>query len=206
MKGDTSSAAACWMTMKRGCPSILVYFQETERTNKSNLKKATSTAKKLMEWSTGFPRKLYVVKTKENFLKPAQNYPATLKSLLRKRLMFKIAQGMAKMKNAEGIVTRDTIQKTETAQTLHTFRIQDEAAKDYPVYRPLLGLDPNEIEELAQRIGLEKTALQKVRHKAENKKAQVAPIRLDEITQIEKELNTQKTVDLAIKSSRVLEI
>jgi thiamine biosynthesis protein ThiI len=206
MKDDTSSAVACWMTMKRGCPSVLVYFQETERTNKSSLKKATTAAKTLMEWSTGFPRKLYVVKTKENFQKPNQNYPATLKSLLRKRLMLKIAQGMAKMKNAEGIVTGDTIQKKETAQTLHAFRIQDEAAKDYPVYRPLLGLDPNEIEQLAQKIGLTKTAPQKVRHKAENKKAQAAPIRLDEITQIEKELNTQKTVDLAIKSSRVLEI
>jgi len=206
VKGDTSSAAACWMTMKRGCPSILVYFQETERTNKSSLKKATSTARRLMEWSTGFPRKLYVIKTKENFQKPAQNYSATLKSLLLKRLMLKIAQGLAKMKNAEGIVTGNTIQKKQTAQTLHAFRIQDEAAKDYPVYRPLLGLDPHEIEELAQKIGLEKTALQKVRRRAKNKKAQAAPIMLDDIMQIEKELNTQKTVNQAIKSSRVLEI
>jgi len=206
MKGDQSSAAACWMTMKRGCPSILVYFQEAERTSKSSLKKATSTAKRLMEWSTGFPRKLYVVRTKANFLKPAQDYPATLKSLLRKRLMLKIAQGLAKMKNAEGIVTGDTIQKKEAAQTLHAFRIQDEAAKDYPVYRPLLGLDPHEIEELAQKIGLEKTTPQKVRHRARTKKTQAAPIRLDDIKQIEKELNTQKTVDQAIKSSRVLEV
>ena len=205
VKEDTSSAVACWMTMKRGCPSILVYFQEAERTSKSSLKKATSSAKTLMEWSTGFPRKLYLVKMKENFQKPAQNYPASLKSILRKRFMLKVAQTLAKIKNAEGIVTGDPVQK-EVAQTLHAFRIQDEAASDYPVYRPLLGLDPHEIEELAQKIGLEKTTLEKVRHRAENKKVKVAPIMLDDTVQIEKELNTQKIVDQAIKSSKVLEV
>jgi len=110
------------------------------------------------------------------------------------------------MKNAEGIVTGDTIKMKQTAQTLHTFRIQDEAAKDYPIYRPLLGLDPHEIEELAKKIGLAKTSPQKVNHRAEYKKTQLAPIRLGDIIQIEKELDTEKTVAQAIRSSKVLEV
>ena len=205
LKGDISSAAACWMTMKRGCPQILVHFQESGPTDKPSLIEVMNAAKRLTEWSVGFPRKLYVVESGENFHRLAQKHRSELKDLLCQRLMLKISQGIAKLKNAEGIVTGDTIGEN-TKQTLHAFRIQDEAAKDYPIYRPLLGLDSHEIEELAQRIGLEKRVSHKEKHRAERKEAQPAAMKLEDIKQIEKELNIEKMVDDAMKSSRVLEV
>jgi thiamine biosynthesis protein ThiI len=204
LKGDASSAVACWMTMKRGCPSILVYFADCVLGKQFSVEKAMDAAKRLMEWSAGFPRKLYVIESGENLQKLTQKRPKELGNLLCKRLMLQVAQGVVRMKNAEGIVLGDSIEK-EANKTLHAFRIQDEAVKDYPVYRPLLGLDSNEIEELAQKISLEKTG-HEVRSKAERKEAQTVVINLEDIEQIEKELTIEKIVEDALKSMKVLQV
>jgi len=206
LKGDASSAVACWMTMKRGCPAILVHFENGVLTSKLDAKGMMETAQRLMEWFTGFPRKLYLIEQCQNLQRLAQKHPSELSSLLYRRLMLYIAKGIARMKRAEGIVTGDSLGK-KANQTLHAFRIQDEAAKDYPIYRPLLGLDTRNIEENAQRIGLEKTTLHEVKSKAEVKEAKrIAAIKLEDIKRIEKELNIEKMVEDALKSLKILEV
>jgi len=205
LNGDASSAVACWMTMKRGCPAILVYFKDDVLTKKLSTERVIDTAKRLMEWSTGFPRKLYVIEHRQNFQKLARKHPQELSSLLRRRLGLKIAQGIARIKNAEGIVTGDSLGK-KAAQTLHSFRTQDEAAKDYPIYRPLLGLDEHEIEELARKIGLEKAILHEPKSRAERKEEQIATIKLEDIKRREKELNTEKMTEEALKLPKVLRV
>jgi len=203
-KGDASSAAACWMTMKRGCQPMLVHFENGVCGEKLGVEKLKDTAQMLMYWSIGFPRKLYVIESGRIFQKLTQKQPPELSSLLCKRLMLSIAYRLAEGAKAEGIVTGDSLGK-KASQTLHVYRIQDEAVKDYPVYRPLLGLDTGEIEEIAQRICLE-TALQEVKNKAEITKAQVAAIKLEDIQRIEKELNIETMIEEALKSRRVLNV
>jgi len=205
LKGDVSSAVACWMTMKRGCPPIMVHFRDEASTRRLGVEKMVDVAKMLMEWSVGFPRKLYVIKSDENFFRFAQEYSVELGSFLCKRLMLRVAQGVARMKNAEGIVLGDTIEK-EANKTLHAFRMQDEAVQSFPIYRPLLGLGLHEIEEIAQKIGLEKASLLDVKSKAESKVIKKATIKLRDIKRIEKELNIEKIVEGALKSIKVLEV
>ena len=205
LKGDASSAVACWMTMKRGCPAIVVHFKNDVLTNKLVNERMIPTAQSLMEWSTGFPRKLYVIEHKENFQKLTQKYPLALSNLLCKRLMLHIAQDIARMKKAEGIVTGDSLGK-KANQTLHAFRIQDEAVKDFPIYRPLLGLNAHDIEEIAQRIGLEESTLQEAKSNAEVKEGEIAAIKLEDVKRIEKELNTEKIIEDALKSLKILRV
>ena len=205
LKGDASSAVASWMTMKRGCPALLVHFKNDVLTNKLSVERMVHTAQSLMEWSTGFPRKLYVIEHRENFQKFTQKYPVALSNLLCKRLMLSIAQDIAKMKKAEGIVTGDSLGK-KANQTLHAFKMQDEAAKDLPIYRPLLGLNTHDIEEIAKRIDLEESTLHEVKGKKEVKEAQRAAIRLEDIRQIEKELNTEKMIANALKSLTIVRV
>ncbi len=204
-KGDILSAVACWMTMKRGCPPILVHFENCTSNNKLSVEKVVETAKTLMDWSAGFPRKLYVIERKETFQRLIQKHPPELSNLLCKRLMLRIAEGIAGMKRAEGIVTGDSLGK-KTNQTLHAYRIQDEAVREYPIYRPLLGLDAQEIKDIAQRIGFEKTNLNEAKVEAENRGEQIVTVDLEDIKDIEKELKTEKRVELALKSLKVLKV
>jgi len=205
LRDDTSSAVACWMTMKRGCPAILVHFENGMLTNRLGVERIKDTAQRLMEWSTGFPRTLYVMQLGRNFQRLSQKHSPELSSLLCKRSMLYVAQGIAKMKNAEGIVTGDSLGK-QASQTLHAFRIQDEAAKDYPIYRPLLGLDAPDIEEIAQKIGFEEATFHGVKSKVDVKEAQIPTIKLEIIKQVEKEMNIERIVEDALKSLKILKV
>jgi len=204
LKGDIQSAVACWLTMKRGCPPILVHFENDGSTKEQGVKNAVETAKRLMAWSTGFPRSLYLIKKDQRFHKLAQKHSLELSYLMHKRLMLQIAQSIARMKNAEGIVTGDTI-KEPSKHTIHTFRLQDNIVKGYPVYRPLVGMDTPEIQEIAQATGL-KTAIRELKKKTVKKEQPKSWIELEEIQRIEKEMNTARMVEDALESLKVLKI
>jgi thiamine biosynthesis protein ThiI len=120
--------------------------------------------------------------------------------------MLRTAERIAEMERAEGIVTGDSLGK-KSSQRLHTFRMQDEAVKDYPIHRPLLGLNTHSIREIAQRIGLEKTAVQKVKNKVEAKeKTQITSMKLEDIRQVEKEVNLEEMVEETLQSIKVLQL
>jgi thiamine biosynthesis protein ThiI len=197
---DMASAAACWLTMKRGCPPILVHYENKGSTNTPDIKKTIDTAKRLMEWSVGFPRNLYLIEPNYGSDRRGEKYSQKTAALLQKRLMLRIAQRLGIMKKAEGIVTGDTINKT-SKHTIHTFRLQDEATDGYPIYRPLLGKDTHEIQKLAQSIILETTA-----GKIKRKEPLESGIELQEVHRIEKEMNTDQMVEDALESLKVLRI
>jgi len=203
LKGDISSTVACWMTMKRGCPPILVYFENGAFGKKLGIKRVIDTAQRLMDWSTGFPRKLCIVEYSQSSQRIAHKCPLELRDFLCKRMMLRIAQHIAVKESAEGIVTGDTLGKKAT-QTLHAFRIQDEAVREYPVHRPLIGLDTKDIKEIAQRISLEKTNLREVKNKKAIKKTQTTAINLEDIKQIEKEQSIEQIAEDALKSINIL--
>jgi len=65
--------------------------------------------------------------------------------------MLKLAEDIAKRKKALGIVTGDSLGQV-ASQTLHNMYIVSQAT-DMPIYRPLIGMDKNEIERIARNIG-----------------------------------------------------
>ena len=71
--------------------------------------------------------------------------------LICKRRMYRIAAGVAREKGAKGIVTGESLGQV-ASQTLDNLLVLDDAA-DLPVYRPLIGLDKEEIIGIARTIG-----------------------------------------------------
>jgi len=205
LKGDVKSIVASWMVMKRGCPTILVYFKTDRSASEAGVQNAVRAAHSLMEWSIGFPRNLYVIELSRNFHRVIQRKPPEVRSLLCKRVMLYVAKRIAEMKNAEGIVTGDSLGEEKT-HSLHGFRLQDEAARGYPIYRPVVGLDCHELDGVARRIGLEETSCEEERPKAETGRGKIAAIKLRAIKRREKEIGIEKTVDEALKSLTVIRI
>lgn len=199
LNSDELSAAACWMTMKRGSPALFVYFENGTSTDNSDLQKATKSAQRLMNWAINYPRKLHIIEYGQGFQRFARRSSSKLSNILWKRLMLRIAQRIAEKETGEGIVTGDTLGK-KRSQALHMLRIQDDAVQGYPVYRPLIGLDIHEIEEITQKIGLEKAML------SELEEVQKTTIELEEVRQTEQELNIIKMVEDALKSLKTLQV
>jgi thiamine biosynthesis protein ThiI len=200
LEGDVRSAVACWMTMKRGCPQVLVNIDEDLTESRRGTKQSEKIAETLMEWSIGFPARLRIVHLNRSVRKALEKYPPELALLVRKRLMFRIAQRVVEATRAEGIVAGDSLGKTPV-HSVHFLRILDEAAKGLPIYRPLLGLDDDEIASTAERIGFEKTTVRKVEQLDTE-----AAVKIERIHEIEQRLSSDKIVDDAFKSIQTIEL
>jgi thiamine biosynthesis protein ThiI len=152
LSGGIDSPVACWLVMKRGCLIVPVYFDNAPYTDKLTLQKAVDTAKTLFDWSTGYPRRLFVIQNGKNLEAFIEEAPRRFTCLLCKRFMYRVAELIAEKEHAEGIVTGEAVGE-QASQTLVNLRVLDDAATRYPVHRPLLGFDKVETERIARRIG-----------------------------------------------------
>ena len=153
IKPDLNSTVACWLTMKRGCPFVPAYFSENQ--NKTAIKQVKNICKALFGWSIGHSTKLYLIPHSQNLSILEQKCPSDLLGIIEKRLIYRIAAQIAERERAEAIITGETI-GAKPYQTLHELKLQDQAIRDYPIHRPLTGLNSAEIKKLAKRIGIPK--------------------------------------------------
>jgi thiamine biosynthesis protein ThiI len=205
LSGGIDSPVACWLAMKRGCPAVPVYLDNTPYTDEATTAKALDVAKKLFEWSIGFPRKAYVVpngKNLETFVKEA---PRKLTCILCKRMMYRIAERIAEMEKAEGIVTGEAIGE-QASQTMHNLRVLDEAPAKYPIHRPLLGFDKTETEAIARKIGTFEISIRKAKgcNAAPNKPSTKA--RLEIVKEAEEKLDIEHMIEESLKKAQIVAV
>ena len=77
--------------------------------------------------------------------------PPQLRVIMYRRLMFKVAQEIARREGAKALVTGESLGQV-ASQTLDNIRCTD-AAVELPVFRPLIGTDKLEIIDMAQQAG-----------------------------------------------------
>jgi thiamine biosynthesis protein ThiI len=77
--------------------------------------------------------------------------PESLRVILYRRFMMRISQELAKKEKALALVTGDSVGQV-ASQTLENIFAVNEAAT-IPVFRPLIGMDKEEIMEKARQIG-----------------------------------------------------
>ena len=205
LNDEVSSIAACWLVMKRGCPIIPLYFDNSSYTEESITEKVIDHTKTLLDWAIGFPRRIYIVSNGQNLTDIVDKCPSHLTCLLCKRLMYRIGEKVSEMFRAEGIVTGETL-KTSEHPTLSDLNLLSQAAMQYPIHRPIIGFNKQEIEELAMKIGI-------CPKLAEKKKA-CMPIstkpktvtELQEIVEAEKKLDVEEMIDRSMKSLKVVNL
>jgi len=205
LSGGIDSAVACWLVMKRGCPVMPVYFDNTPFTNETTTERALNVAEALFDWAVGFPRKVYVVQHGENLKKIIEDSSRRFTCLLCKRMMYRIAERLAEMMSAEGIVTGEAIGE-QASQTLTNLRVLNDAVKKYPIHRPLLGFDKEETETIARKIGTYEVSSRKASGctAAPSKPATMA--KLEEVMEAEEKLNIKEMVEKGIESLKVVKV
>lgn len=205
LSGGIDSAVACWLAMKRGCPIIPVYFDNTPFTDEATTLRALDVAKKLFEWSIGFPRKVYIVphgKTLDSFIRKT---PERLTCILCKRMMYRIAERIAKIEKAEGIITGEAIGE-QASQTLHNLKVLNEAVTEYPIHRPLLGFNKLETEELARKIGTFEISIRKAKGCSAVPAKPTTKAKLEIVKKAEQELDIQEIIEGCVKAARIVTI
>ena len=155
LSGGIDSPVAGWMVAKRGVELEAVYYHSYPYTSERARDKVVKLAKILSEWCMGI--KLHVVPFTEIQLEISQKCPHGYLTIIMRRYMTKIAQRIAEKNGSLGLVTGESIGQV-ASQTMESMLVTSEAAK-LPIYRPLVGMDKNEVIEIARKIGTFETSI-----------------------------------------------
>jgi len=205
LNGEINSVAACWLVMKRGCPIIPLYFDNTPYTDENTTERAIDHARTLFDWAVGFPQRLYIVPNGQNLKEIVEKCANHLACLLCKRMMYKIAENVTEVFRAEGIVTGEIVGTPESL-TLHDLNLLTQAAEQYPIHRPLLGFDKQEVEELATKIGICPPSAEEKKVCAVISTKPKTVTKLQEIIEAEKKLSVEEIVNRSLKSLNVISL
>lgn len=205
LSGGIDSPVACWLTMKRGSAPIPVYVDNSPYTDERTRQRAIDTAKKLIQWSTGHIRKIYIIPNGENIKAIQEKAPKRFTCLLCKRLMYRIAEHVAETENAYGIVTGEAIGE-QASQTMHNLFAIDEAAKIYPIHRPLLGFDKLETEAIARKISTYEISIMKAKGCTAAPAMPSTQAKLKAVKAAEENLEMEAMAQNAFKNAEIVQL
>lgn len=150
LSGGFDSAVAAYKMMKRGAHPIYVHFWAGGgEAGESSVHVARELVARLTPWQ--FTAKLYLVPFEGLQREITAAAPEEFRTLLYRRLMLRIAERIALRDAAKGLITGDNLGQV-SSQTLQNMHAVGSIAR-LPIYRPLVGDDKLEIQELARRIG-----------------------------------------------------
>jgi thiamine biosynthesis protein ThiI len=204
VSGGIDSPVAAWLSMKKGCTPIFVYFDNTPFTDETTQQKALETVKKLSEHVCNRV-KLYVVPHGADLADILRNCQRNLTCLLCKRMMYRMAEKIAHIESAEAIVTGEIIGE-HASQTLTNLRVINTAMSQLTVLRPLIGMNKQEVTELARKIGTLDASTKPASDCTCPPQKPRTRARLEEILQAEKHLNIVEMIKRDLKDVVTFEI
>ena len=143
------SPVACWQMIKRGANVIFVHFHSMPYTSQNSVDQVRRLAEILATYQ--MDSKLFLIPFAEIQQEIILKSPQSLRVILYRRFMLRIAEEIARRDKAEALVTGESVGQV-ASQTLRNIRAIDEAAI-YPVLRPLSGMDKEETVAIARKIG-----------------------------------------------------
>jgi thiamine biosynthesis protein ThiI len=150
VSGGIDSPVAAWDAMKRGCPIYPLYIDLGEYGGVDHRLRAEETARTLGSYAPNFDMTLRVA-PENGWVDSVATETESLRMLVLRRVMFRIAATVAEAVEACGIVTGESIGQ-KSSQTSTNLRATS-AVTDVPIHRPLLNEDKTAITERAKEIG-----------------------------------------------------
>lgn len=149
LSGGIDSPVAAWRMMKRGCHATLIHFHGYPFVTRSSQDKACELAKVVTRYQ--LQTRLYLIPFGELQRQITLSVPGPMRVVVYRRMMFRIAERIARAVHAQALVTGDVVGQV-ASQTLENLAVIS-AATSLPVFRPLIGMDKEEITAEAERLG-----------------------------------------------------
>lgn len=148
LSSGIDSPVASYRMMTRGCRIVFVHFHSFPFTDKSSYHNAIRLADQLTKYQ--YTSRIYLVplvKVQEAIIMQA---PIKLRLILYRRMMFRIAEKIARKERAKALITGESLGQV-ASQTLDNISVISDAVTT-PVLRPLIGMDKEWIVEQARAI------------------------------------------------------
>jgi thiamine biosynthesis protein ThiI len=148
LSGGIDSPVASHRMMKRGCAATFVHFHSYPILSRASQEKARELVRVLTSWQ--HRSRLYLVPFGEIQQQVVLGVPGPMRVVVYRRLMLRIAERIARMHGAQALVTGDVVGQV-ASQTLENLAVVG-AAATLPIFRPLIGMDKDEITAEAVRL------------------------------------------------------
>lgn len=155
LSGGIDSPVAGYMIGKRGVSLEAIHFFSYPYTSDRAKDKVMKLAKIIGGYTGGI--KVHIVPFTEIQLQIRDKCPEEHLTLVMRRFMMQIAQRIAEKRRCTALVTGESIGQV-ASQTMSALAVTDDAVT-MPVFRPLIGMDKEEIVEISRRIDTFETSI-----------------------------------------------
>lgn len=155
LSGGIDSPVAGWMMAKRGMEIEAIHFYSYPYTSERAKDKVISLAKILSRYC--YRIKLHIVPFTEIQLEINEKCPEDQLTIIMRRAMMTIAERIAVKNGAQALLTGESLGQV-ASQTIQGLAVTN-AIVTMPVFRPLIGMDKNEVIEIARKIDTFETSI-----------------------------------------------
>ncbi|MEG2958786.1 MAG: tRNA uracil 4-sulfurtransferase ThiI [Oscillospiraceae bacterium] len=196
LSGGIDSPVSSWMMAKRGLELEMVHFFTPPYTSPEAKQKVLDLAKLLTPWCGRV--RVHVVPFTAIQEELRRKCPEELFTIIMRRFMMRIAARVAHLTAAHALVTGESLGQV-ASQTMLAMNCTGNVV-DMPIFRPVVGMDKEEIVQIARRIGTFETSIQPFEDCCTvftPKHPRTRP-KMDEVDAAEADLDIQALVDDAV--------
>ncbi len=204
ISGGIDSPVAAWTMAKRGVELTAVHFASPPYTSAMAEEKVISLLKKVAVYSGHI--KMYIVGFTHIQEEIRDKCPEELFTIIMRRFMMRVAQRIAEQQKCAALITGESLGQV-ASQTIGAIACTD-AVCTMPVFRPLIGMDKEEIVEISRKIDTFDISIQPYEDCCTvftPKHPRIKP-RLSDVIEAEKNLNIDMLTEEALQNLRITEM
>ena len=148
LSGGIDSPVAGWMMAKRGVRLEALYFESMPYTSEQARQKVLDLAALVARW--GGSMQVHIISLTDIQEKLVKACDEEYFTLLLRRYMMELSNRVAEKFGCQALITGESLGQV-ASQTMQALFVTNEMAK-FPVFRPCIGMDKDEIVQIARRI------------------------------------------------------
>ncbi len=149
ISGGIDSPVAAWMMAKRGLKLSAVHFASPPYTSQRAEMKVHQLLRQVAKYSGDI--NLCVVPFTHIQEEIKDNCPEDLFTLIMRRFMMRISERIALDQGCGALITGESVAQV-ASQTMQAIRCTEAVVEELPVFRPLIGMDKDEVIEISRKI------------------------------------------------------
>jgi thiamine biosynthesis protein ThiI len=204
LSGGIDSPVAGWMMAKRGVEIEAIHFYSYPYTSERAKDKVIELGKILAGYCNKID--LHIVPFTEIQLEINEKCPQDQITIVMRRAMMVISEKIALKTGAQALITGESMGQV-ASQTIQSLAVTNAAVK-MPVFRPLIGMDKNEVIEIARKIETFETSILPYEDCCTvfvAKHPKTRP-RLEEIEKHENSMQLADLIDKAVENTEIIQL
>ena len=204
ISGGIDSPVAAWMMAKRGVELVAIHFASPPYTSPRAEQKVVALLNKVAEFSGKIEMITVPFTVLQEQIK--RTCAEDFFTIIMRRFMIQIAQKLARKYRCKALITGESLGQV-ASQTINAIACTDAVAQ-MPVFRPLIGMDKDEIVAIARKIDTFETSILPYEDCCTiftPKHPKTKPI-LNDVQKEESKLNIDQLVKLAVENIKITKI